>query len=422
MSVDELDSPVRLPAVGAAQPAASAAGHALAARESATDLVRYVAANRFPRDVLAARANIQNAFSRPRLAELSQYEYAKGGSDVKGASIRAAEALAQYWGHVGHGYKVLSESIGPDGVPVSEVCAYAVDYQSGDTADTTFPVRHWRSTKRGGYALRDDREVYELVANMAARRKRACILAVIPADVVDDALEQAEVTLKARADTSPEAMARMVEAFAPFGVTRAQIEKRIQRNLDSIAPAQVLSLKRIWASLRDGMSVAAQWFDSDDGAPAADASDAGALGVRGALREGPPPAPSPGVTPLKRARKPAPQSGPSEEELAGRVSQEDAARLLGTTDGLIPMDESPTRGMHAGQEVAKGKQGVTAHDIADALARIHGAKDLRDLDGMDEAIAHFPAEDRAILAEAIMQRERLLAAQLNARTGYTEGE
>ena len=59
-------------------------------------------------------------------------------------------------------------------------------------------------------------------------------------------------------------MQKMVAAFEPFGVTREQIEKRIQRRLDAIQPAQVVSLKRIYASLRDDMSTPADWFDVDD--------------------------------------------------------------------------------------------------------------------------------------------------------------
>lgn len=105
--------------------------------------------------------------------------------------------------------------------------------------------------------------MYELIANQAQRRVRACILALIPGDVIDGAMQQAEVTLRTKADTSPEAMGKMVEAFQTFGVTREHIEKRIQRRLDTIQPAQVIMLKRVYASLRDDMSVPADWFEME---------------------------------------------------------------------------------------------------------------------------------------------------------------
>lgn len=40
-----------------------------------------------------------------------------------------------------------------------------------------FELKHWRTTKNGGYKLTDDRDIYELEANMASRRIRAWHLA-----------------------------------------------------------------------------------------------------------------------------------------------------------------------------------------------------------------------------------------------------
>ena len=171
------------------------------------------------------------------------------------------------WGNLSFGFREVSRGIGADGVPYSEVEAFCWDMESTTYQPLQFMVRHWRDTKKGGYKITDERDIYELCANQAQRRKRACILAVIPGDVIEAAMKQADVTLRTKADTSPEAMAKMVEAFEPFGVTKEQIEKRIQRRLDSITPAQVVTLKRIYASLRDEMSTAADWFDFEDGAP-----------------------------------------------------------------------------------------------------------------------------------------------------------
>src|SRR6185436_5105938 len=40
-------------------------------------------------------------------------------------------------------------------------------------------------------------------------------------------------------------------------------EKRIQRRLEAIVPAQVVHLKKVYASIRDGMSTAEEWFDME---------------------------------------------------------------------------------------------------------------------------------------------------------------
>lgn len=245
-------------------------GHKQAqSREMAETQAKYMMAQHFPRDVIGNMDKILNAFARPNLAEKSQYQFARGGSDIVGPSIRAAEAIAQQWGNMEFGFRELARSIGGDGVPFSDVEAFAIDLESRNRRPLQFIVKHWRDTKKGGYKLTDERDIYELIANQAQRRVRACILAMIPGDVIDGAMQQAEVTLRTKADTSPEAMAKMVDAFAPFGVTKEHIEKRIQRRLDTIQPAQVVMLKRVYASLRDDMSTPSDWFEIDATAPAA---------------------------------------------------------------------------------------------------------------------------------------------------------
>ena len=239
-------------------------------RELAETQTKYLMAERFPRDERAAMDRILNAFSRPTLAEKAAYQFARGGSDIAGPSIRAAEAIAQQWGNMDSGWRELQRGVDAGGVPFSEVEAFCVDLQARNTKRLTFIVRHWRDTKSGGYKLKDERDIYELCANQAQRRLRACILASIPGDVTEAAMNQAETSLKAKADTSPEAMAKMLEAFAPFGVTKEHVEKRIQRRLDAITPAQVVSLKRIYASLRDDMSTSVEWFDMGEPAVSAE--------------------------------------------------------------------------------------------------------------------------------------------------------
>ncbi|CAJ5367188.1 Uncharacterised protein [Burkholderia pseudomallei] len=236
-------------------------------REIAEMQVTYLMAQQFPRDPAKAMNRILDAFTRLSLAEKSQYEYSRGGTEIRGPSIKAMEAIAAEWENIDVKWRVVSRGVDARGIPFSEVEASAIDTQTRTRKSIAFPVPHWRDTKQGGYALKDERDIYELCANMAQRRVRACIEAVIPTDVIEAAMAQADTTLQ-KVDTSPEAMQKMLAAFQPFGVTKAHIEKRIQRALDTIKPTQVVSLKRIYASLRDGMSEAADWFDMP-AAPAA---------------------------------------------------------------------------------------------------------------------------------------------------------
>jgi hypothetical protein len=224
-----------------------------------------VIAKRFPRDQISAMDRILNACTRPSLAAQSLYSYAKGGTDITGPSIRLAEAIAQHWGNMTFGVKEIARFV-KDGVGHSEVEAYAWDLETNTRKPVQFVVKHWRDTKQGGYALKDERDIYELVANQAARRLRSCILAIIPGDVTESAQNQCEATMAADADAGPEAQKRIVESFAKYGVTQAQIEKVIQRRMDSIQPAQVIRLRKIHTSLRDGMSTPGEWFEQTEGA------------------------------------------------------------------------------------------------------------------------------------------------------------
>lgn len=220
-----------------------------------------------PRDQRAALDRILNACTRPSLASCAVYTYSRGGSDISGPSIRLAEAVAQQWGNMQFGIREIDQSGG-----VSTVQAYAWDVETNTRREVTFHVPLVRHTKRGTVQLTDPRDVYEHVANQGARRLRACILAVIPGDVTEAAVAQCEQTMTAHADISPENIQRIVAAFEKFGVTKAQIEARIQRRLDAIRPAQVVMLKKIYTSLNDGMSAPEDWFDGGGTAPEGAAS------------------------------------------------------------------------------------------------------------------------------------------------------
>jgi hypothetical protein len=308
--------------------AETAGARAVQAREVAELQTKYLMAERFPRDEKRAFDGVVNAFSRPGLAERAAYEYAKGGSAISGPSIHAAQAIAQQWGNIEFGFIEVERGVDPDGVPFSTVRSFATDLEHRTTRPIQFIVRHWRDTKSGGYRLKDERDVYELTANMAQRRTRACILSVLPQDVIDAAMAQAEITLKTKADTSPQAMAKMVDAFAQFGVTKDHIEALIQRRLDAITPAQVVRLKRIYASLRDDMSTPGEWFEM--GGTASEGGEGGA-----------PPAQKTSAADAVAQRRAARQKAAKDAADKASVTKDDAPPKRGLQQYLEAVDKAP---------------------------------------------------------------------------------
>jgi hypothetical protein len=218
-----------------------------------------VIAKKFPRNEKLAVDRILNSCTRKTLAESALYSYARGGTDITGPSIRLAEALAQGWGNIQYGVRELENRGGE-----STIEAFAWDIETNTRVQKVFQVAHKRFTRKGSYSLEDPRDIYEMVANQGARRLRSCILGVIPGDVVETAVKQCEVTLKASADVTPEGIKKMLEKFEEIGVNKLHIESFIQRRVDSITPAQVVQLRKIFTSLKDGMSSVKDWFEVEE--------------------------------------------------------------------------------------------------------------------------------------------------------------
>lgn len=208
-----------------------------------------VIAKRFPRDERQSADRILNACTRPTLAENAMYSFPRGGTEVTGPSIRLAECLAQNWGNLDFGFIELENKNGE-----STVMSYAWDLETNTRQSKVFSVPHRRDTRTGSVVLTDSRDIYELVANQAARRVRSCILAVIPGDVVEMAVKQCELTLRSGSKTPlPERIQNMVAAFAEFEVTPEMLRGYIGKNVEAFDENDVIRLQKVYRSLKDGI-------------------------------------------------------------------------------------------------------------------------------------------------------------------------
>ena len=219
-----------------------------------------VIAKRFPRNETEAFARIMKACKRPRLAKESQYAYPRGGSKVTGPSIRLAEVIQQNWGNMESGIIELERQEGR-----SVAMAYAWDLESNSRDVKVFTIEHVRDRseqKGGSVTLTDNRDIYELVANQGARRKRACILAVIPGDIVDEAVEECDKTLKGdNSEPLEDRIRNMVVGFSEIAVTKDMLEKRVGHTVESMNETELVSIGKVFISLRDGMSKREDWFE-----------------------------------------------------------------------------------------------------------------------------------------------------------------
>lgn len=225
-------------------------------RATAEVQAAYVIAKKFPRNQQESYSAIINSCRRPFLAEQAIYAYPRGGTLVKGASIRLAECLSQAWGNLDCGVREISQS---NGVSVAE--AYAIDLQTNTRITKIFHVKHERHTKKGITRLTDPRDIYELVANQGARRLRACILGIIPGDVVEAAVDQCNKTMQSSDVPIADQIRKLVIAFDEMGVKVEHLEKRLCHNLDATIPTEIVTLRTIYKSLKDGMAKREDFFD-----------------------------------------------------------------------------------------------------------------------------------------------------------------
>ena len=224
-----------------------------------------VIAKKFPRDEYEATEKIKRTCQRSTLAEQAIYSYPRGGQNVSGPSIRLAEALAQNWGNIDYGIIELEQKDGK-----SEMMAYAWDLESNTRVTKIFGVEHKRDTKKGSYVLTDSRDIYEATANFGARRMRACILGVIPGDVVDMAVNECRETQKKSYGELPsqEKIKKIEKLFKKdFGVTKEQIEKYAGRNMGTFGAEECTDLWGVYTALKNGQAKVEDYFQTKEEVP-----------------------------------------------------------------------------------------------------------------------------------------------------------
>jgi len=223
-----------------------------------------VMARRFPRDPVLATDRILAECDRVTLAEKAVYSYPRGGTQVSGPSIRLAEAISRAWGNLAAGV-VEVERVGAE----SSMLAYAWDLETNTMIRKEFKVKHVRDSKKGGkQEVSDERDIYEITANQAARRLRACILSLIPGDVVEAAVNRCEKTLTANVGDLPAAITKMVKVFEGIGVGKALLEKRLRHRVEATQSAEIVQLRNVYNSIRDGMGTIQDYFELDGPAKA----------------------------------------------------------------------------------------------------------------------------------------------------------
>lgn len=207
-------------------------------------------AQQCPRDLTSALTEMRQSCTQMALAERAFFRFPRGGATVSGPSVHLAKELARCWRNVQYGLVELSRD---DGQGQSEMLAYAWDVQANSRASTAFVVPHKRDTREGVKPLVDMRDIYENNANAGARRVRECIYNILPPWFTEEAKDLCNKTLKdGGGKPLPQRIADIIRAFEALGVTKDQLERKVERNATGWTEHDVAQLQVIGKSLKHG--------------------------------------------------------------------------------------------------------------------------------------------------------------------------
>lgn len=242
------------------------AATAVAERAKAEVQARFAIAQHRPRNVLDVRARVLDHCKRPGFAAKARYRKPVGNTAVEGPSIRFVEtALAEY-SNVDTDTVVAFEDSEKILLRVS-----VTDLENNLTHKGEVLIRKTveRSSLRPGmeavgkrqntsgrdvYIIRaTDEDLANKQAAAASKMLRGLGLKILPADVVEEAMQLCIDTLRDAATKDPSAERKKIaDAFHSLGVNPAALVDYLGHPLERLEPGEIVELRAVYDGIRDG--------------------------------------------------------------------------------------------------------------------------------------------------------------------------
>lgn len=239
---------------------------ALAAQAKAQVEARYIIALQRPRDWDTVRVKLLKECDRPGFADCARYSKPVGGQKIEGPSIRFAEAAIRCMGNMLPESPVIWEDEQKRIIRVS-----VTDLESNVTYSTDVIVTKTverKKLKEGQQALGSRLNSYGDVVYLIpatddemANKQNAQIskalrtngLRHIPGDILDECMDRVIATQNKRDVQDPDAAKKkLLDAFAKLGVMPTQLAEYLGHATDSLAPAELLDLRAVYAAINEG--------------------------------------------------------------------------------------------------------------------------------------------------------------------------
>lgn len=228
-----------------------------------------------PRDLDVARERLLRDCRRPAFAESAEYAVPRGGTTIRGASIRMAEAVARALGNLDVQVVLVAED---DERRIME--AVVCDLETNTVWRQAFSVRRVVERRRlppgaraedvvGQRVGADGQVLYLIRASeadlmmsqqaAASRVLRGLILRICPGDILEEAITTARETRERGTNQDPAAARkRILDAFAGIGVSASDLKAHLGHPLEQCSPAEIEALRGLYAAIRDGQTTWAE--------------------------------------------------------------------------------------------------------------------------------------------------------------------
>lgn len=241
---------------------------AVAAREKAAVEARYLVAMGRPRNPDLARTRLMKRCEVPRFAEMAEYSKpVGGGKKATGGSIRLMEEIARQWGNID-----VQSTVVFDDSERRIIRVTATDLESNYPAslDVILEKTVERRTPRLGDEILGQRVnsqgtlVYRIIADEdaflvkqganVAKARREMIRAIVPGDLVEEALEKCLATRRSEVKRDPsQARKRIADSFYQIGVMPNSLCDYLGKpSLEAVTEAELEVLRAIFTAIRDG--------------------------------------------------------------------------------------------------------------------------------------------------------------------------
>lgn len=208
-------------------------------------------AKNFPRDENAVWAKVTNAIKRKSMAQAAIYSYPRGGSTIEGPSVNLARMIAGYYGNLRYGIEILRDD---DDSRLIRGWCWDVENNLKVAFDDDFKKLIYR--KQGGWIKPDERDLRELTFRRGAILVRNAILAVVPKDLIEDAMGIAKIAMKSNIKDPQGEKKRLILVLDEMGISVEMMNKRLGKkrwDKDDLVEAQAMinSIKEGNAKVRD---------------------------------------------------------------------------------------------------------------------------------------------------------------------------